>query len=579
MSERIYLATVEDEAGTIPAERLPASVVNNSAVVDLCAAPYNCLPELTDCTTAIQSAVNLIAEKKASIWYFSKTARYLVGGPQKTGEAFGYKYSGQILYPARTVAEGQLLIHAKGAASPTKPLLGSTGDEKTQEVTGSVLVSNATSGNVFDVIPAFETNGVPFSDLLPIFEDIVVQTPSNPQCGGINMSAAKCFQQKGALRIEGPGETEGGIDQTETPLTGSGVGLSLPKLGNGGNIKLENTTIHGFPTALGISEHLVGSQIFIGTCNKAIECYGLGHANHFGYVSVEECETVLYSPNSTKHGALIYGLIDHENLGSSTLYSTPGNFIEDPLSEIHGKIMLKYTAATANSGYPVVGGQNLDVEFLEQGAGQQGVGVGWKNTFPIDNFLRSAIVAGNLGCATNTAHPWRIVLGSFTSENKGTFGLVKLEKNELSQATVRVPIQGTGSRVIRAELTPSATGSVANVGVTVGGNTSTGSGLWVRLREGKVQLLGTKGTVVDEATQAGGSLLALAVVVNYPLYRGAPTSVVVYVGETEKFTYNLTTEERAEMLAPITQFYFEDGIKNNKDMESTIQHFEVQPLT
>ena len=88
-------------SGNTPTPPLPVSALLSGSWLDLCRAPYNCVPG-TDITTALQAAVNLCstANTDGNI-YASTPGVYLINGAVQTGTAFGYSYAGQILFPAR----------------------------------------------------------------------------------------------------------------------------------------------------------------------------------------------------------------------------------------------------------------------------------------------------------------------------------------------------------------------------------------------------------------------------------------------------------------------------------------------
>jgi hypothetical protein len=536
---------------------LPVSVVSGSAMIDLCRA-YGAEPG-KDITKALNEAIAAATTLGGGTIYFSKPGTYLIEGAVKEGTAFGYTYAGQVLFPARTVAEGMLAIRIMGLTPAAKQLLGS-GTEGSEVPRGVKLKTTATSGNVFDCIPAYETGGTPFTSVCPIFgEGITIEAPENPQVGGINAQAAKQFEMDANL-----------IAPFGALPTGNAIALSLPAVSNGGNIRV-NGNISGWVNAVGLAEHAHFGSLFIGRCAKAFYCYGAGHANFFGYVSVEECPTVFYSPGTGKHGALIYGLIDHEDVVTGEY--APANFIEDEEGEIVGKIVVKYEAIEEQAGYPVLGGRHLDVVLLGGGSTVSNyTQEGWKSRLPVDNFLRSAVVAGNIGSATLTAHPWQVTAGSFGITNGASNGTLKSTNAAgESRALLPMPLIGTGARIIRATVT---TGTTYEVGVMVA--YYKGKFLWVRLHNGKVQIVGTGGGVVaEEAGVAASTTYELSIAVSYPRYAGAPVELNVFLGSTEVLKYKLTTAEQEALLAPAALLTVEDGIKINKDTGSAVTYFAV----
>jgi hypothetical protein len=541
----------------------------NTAVINM-NTEYGCTPG-AEATKAINEAIEAVVKSGYTrvTLYFSVPGHYLYNGAVIAGTEFeGYKPSGQTIFPARTVAEGQLTIEIKGCTPPSKPLLAFS-EEKKSTVPGVVLVSNATEGNIFDCQPSFLSNGAPFTNLRVIFTDITIQAPSNPQCGGIKCLASKTFEQRGSLRIEGPGATDTTYNGTVT-LTGSGRALTLPALGNGGNILINNVMIHGFPTALGVSEHATITEAHLGLCNRGIEGLGPGHMTLLGNVNIEEVITPLYAAE-TESGALLYGSLTIESVNTSGIYQG-GNLIEDVGSTFYGKVFLKYIGASGNgtTGYQVLNAEHLDVVNLYANPGS-----GWQACYPYDNFSRSTAIAGNAGAAYPTFHPWHV---NTTGSLKVTGGKMTNPAEVEALSMMRVWTIGNGSRVHFWTIKTGATAAKINCGPVLAHTASGGHYIWVRFREKKLQIM--YGTT-EVATAANATAVSTTYEVRVDLYcnaAGGPVLVKVYLGGKLEVEWAVPETERLALTPPVGQLYFEDGFKNNSDTQSEATSMRIVPL-
>ncbi|HVA88894.1 MAG TPA: hypothetical protein VNL71_03545, partial [Chloroflexota bacterium] len=101
-----------------PGGRLLASVLSSSASIDLCRAPYGVLPG-EDVTAALQSAIEAVVKTGLSgEVYFSVPGVYHLYEAPKTGEALGYKYAGQVLFPAAPLSSS-LAVTIRGCVRPS----------------------------------------------------------------------------------------------------------------------------------------------------------------------------------------------------------------------------------------------------------------------------------------------------------------------------------------------------------------------------------------------------------------------------------------------------------------------------
>lgn len=409
--------------------------------IDLCAAPYNATPG-TDITTALQTAINALAAAKLSgEIYFSTVGTYLINGPQQAGTALTYAYSGQILFPAVDFTTNpSFAITIRGAVHP------SSGIATTGRGSGVILQSNATTGYVFDTVPAVAMWGFQFTGIMPIFEDLIVRLPDNPQCGGINnLCALRAKYNRVQIDTTGTGFT--------SPLTGSLEGIVGPHVSNNGDVTFRDISIRNVPRAVRLAEHYVfeGNTEII-ACNVAFATSGYSHANYLGYVDIEECLAVF--EGNTNQGATVYGFLDIEN---KNVNFQPTQFITGNVENISGSIQLSLNGVGGmGMGY----GRKMDLALIP-GAVSNGYGAlaGWRSTHPNDNFTRlegAALTTGAPGQCWPSMHPWRNPGGAFriaTQQLKAT----------TTPAWGLLPSLGTGvSRSVTATLNlPTNTGSAS----------------------------------------------------------------------------------------------------------------------
>lgn len=551
----------------------------NASLIDICR-DFGARPN-TDITAAFNEAMAAVTTLGGGTIYFSIPGTYLIEGALKEGEALGYKYAGQILFPARTVAQGRMVVSLLGCSPVRKPWFqGSPAEASSLAGGGGVLLkSNATSGNIFDVIPgfAFESEGVayPFSNILVTTEKLVVQAPANPQCGGLKMDAALGYRQREVV-IE-PSPEHVGVNN-ELP-TGPNPALSLPAAFNNGVISVKDSAIYGWGTGLRHSEHAV-LDLFIGRCAKALDVRG-GNGKHISTyvnVNVEGCPVALFTPKKETEGGggVIAGVLDVENYETGGLKTTA--VIEDEGSLLRGTLVLEEEVTRASKGFPVKGARNLDFANPYRG------GAGHKNTYPRDSFLRVTNIAKFLGTCVYTSHPWQTIEGEpTTAEPSAGIGAANSAvASGVSAAAVRfVNRSSRGSRTVTATLNTGAASSYSaqiTLGSVISG-ANEGNFLYVQCSGNKwgiYKRVGTGTQLVGGGVSAKSSTYLVEVLITCPPGGGAPTLVQLYVGGELILEHTLSTEER-EQMADLQSYECQDGIRWNSDTESTFTAFQVSP--
>lgn len=555
------------DAGGTP---LSGSVVTDSSRIDMCRT-WGCKPGIDNTAKIAEALAQAVEEGKNEIdLYFSELADFPIEGAVKEGEAFNTKYAGQILLPARSSSQGRLTIKISGPTPPPQPWFFSS-DEPSSKAAGVVLKSNAVSGFVFDVIPGLEVvtptiKG--FSNLLVVFENVVVQIPDNPQCGGINAGNALSWLGRNAS-VEVATENEG----TNTFPTGTNPGLILPHTGNVGYVRCESVFVCGCPVGVGIYEHAVLDGLYIKRCAVGIDALGQGHINRFVYVDIERCPTGLRAKNEGECGGNIEGLLDFENAEAGQ-WATKYIIDEEYSGRLRGRLAV-FPFSKDTRGYPArVAPAALNLCNPYYGS------TGHRENYPLDECTRIANIANNLGTCDISGHPWFIAGGKFTTENGA---LLSEEAGGISRAiTTYLRRFGGGSRVVSATIATRASGTY-NLGVLlneVKSGAHAGNFLFVTLEGGKVKLkkevAGVRSTLGEGGAVETGKTYEVAVRVIHAAYGGPPTEVVVFVGTTEVLSYKLLAADK-EALEDTQKLEFRDGIRIAEDVVSKITRFQVAP--
>ena len=548
---------------------LPSSVVSNSTVIDFCRT-YAAAP-LEDITTKLTEAIAAVVALGGGIVYISKPGIYYINGAMLEGTALGRAYAGQILFPARTNAEKILYISIQGCAP--------AGEGDASTYTGVILRSNATKGSIFDVIAGDEIPlSRPGSNLLPHFQNLTIESPTNPQCSALNLYTSYRAKLDNVVI---------GTPEKAAELTGSGYGLKLPQTNNAGQVDLTKVFVRGYPTALGLTEqaNMWGVQLY--DALVAIECLGGGHVNYFGHVEVASCQTVLKAV--TNGGALCYGQLDWENVVEVGKPYGPTTFFNDVNGLLHGSIDINLgTPAATNKSYlgvsaaPNSNAVSLDYRFIT------GLNQLWKaNPFPRDTFERIYYYAGGApGICSKTGHPWRVTEGAFSITK--TAGNGELKSTSAGEAGTFLPAVNPGltgmpqsKRAIYATISPvgATTFNISIMGQRVCGGARNGNCIRVQLWNNKTCYLKVNNVTRAEKAAAVESGKTYAVVVALTVgATGYVTKVQVYLGGTEILSYELTVAEQ-ESLAPGTVApYLEDGLQFAADKESVVTELGARPF-
>jgi hypothetical protein len=536
---------------------LTNSVEVSTASIDLCRSwsngvtTYAGVTSGTDITTALQAAINYVATfTYGGEIYFSVPGIYWINGALQAGTALGYAYNGQVLFPAVNYISGQSVpITIRGPFDP------SSGDLSTGQANGVVLLSNATAGYVFDCIPAQSQFGYEWTGIMPIFKDLVIRGPSNPQCGGIKISVVQRCKLERVIF-----DPNGSLSST-APSSGNEA-LVLPAHFNNGDVTLRNAEVRGWTTAIRLSEHAALDNVDISYCGTAFtkgDGAG-GHANWFGYVDVEECQTI-FAITGTNTGLTVMGSLDMENVETSGTLQ-PQVFANIPTGcSLSGDLALNIDG-TGSLGY--VGGGALNMNLRPVGSG----GAGSAAEQPADTLARLAGVAltaatGAPGLCSPTLAGWRVTNGGFAVS-----GGVLTATSVIAQAVVPCRERGK-SRAINAYFTTGATSY--DCGLIFSRRYNSGSSPWfVRLHSGNLILGsgGYGGTVLQTVTGVIANSTSYLVTVEIYYQSGSPYLVRVLLNGVVQIEQTLTAAQQEAIAPSTTPPFLEDGVVFNETQSS-----------
>lgn len=539
-------------------EPLSSSVVRSSWRIDLCS-KYGCEPG-KDITTALQRAINDAAESTVDTeLYFSTPGVYHLEGPQKTGTAFGYNYSGQVLFPARASSAGSRTITLTGAASPP-PAWTSAEPLHTQ---CAILLSNAISGNVFDAIPGFEYSGFAFTDLRVFWRDLAVRVPNNPQCGGINGKVLLAMDAERLLLAPSCTFTELSYPEHGT------AGLVLPQINHVDVTDLKKAHITGFGVGLVTSE-LASIEASVQSCAVGVRCEGsTGHLVNFKNLFIGACPVGIQAHNEGFGGGVLTGRVTVEvSTGGAWAFS---RMVDDPGSKLKGLLDLLCTT-NPTGGYAVNGTLNLTIRNLGNGSSNP------QDQPPFDSFTR-VVDTSVLGTCDVTNHPWSLQGG----EIKTAGGVAQAAVAALSFATVPFSDR-VATRTQRIDATITTGPAAYNFGVLLMRNFANGKSLWAHVSSignNKAYLTKVDGETDHDLATSAENVVKPATTYTLTTVLERPASGVwkalVYVNGTQVINYTLTAEDKEAFtdLATITQFA--PGVMWKEDVESTISDFKVTP--
>lgn len=566
---RISLSIDGIEQAALEADGSGTGVLGGSPTIfDVTSRKYGAKVDgTTDDTAAWAAAITdavayALAGPGGATIYCPKPGVSLINGPSITGTALGYSYAGQLLIPAVPLAN-PISLRFKGPGPI--PILKDPGYAENPASGGVILLSNATSGYVFDAIPSFYIAGsIPFTNVMVVFEDFGIRLPDNPQAGGCEFETLGRFATRGTFSID---TNVNGLNVTYP--TGTLPALVTPRTHSEAMCHLAgDVQIVGFPIGAVLGEHVVCDNLSIEYCKVGIQPKSASsHATKFNRLLLQECTTGIQVPDNT-FGGYLAGFIDMECATTGTWKIAA--FIDDSLAELNGDLSYVCTSAPTQ-GLPMIGAYNINLRNLYNG------GVGYFNNRPYDTFTRVVDVtaSGNIGNSDQSNHPWHSFSGTWTT----LAGTLKCASTGIRLIGCRYLMRGSnGSRIVTAKVT---TGSSYKCGLMLGRN-GAANYAFVQLNGGVVSIHKMVSSVdTDLADSSAGVVAASTLYTLQVIYTQTPNAawtINVLVNGTSVVTYTLNATDMGDLANSNTpDFLFNDGIWTSGDTSSTFSLYKVTP--
>jgi hypothetical protein len=324
--------------------QIPASVLTNSAAVDLCRQPYLCKPE-QDITERLQAAINAQVPLWGGTIRCSKRGEYRLEQPMQEGEVNGHPYKGQILFPYVKTTEPRIPIQIEGCAPVTMEGWGAAAEPVSPLGVSFVSnLANVLGNNIFTTM----AGSAPVSNVEPRFLNIQLG------CSAVHPELTIC-QFENALSADLRG-VRASVWKAASEITvgGAGYGIRLPKVTNAGWAYFDGE-VDGFGNGISHSEHaIIGGGIR--RAKVALRPSG-GSANIAEYrkIHVHNCTTVIEPEGS---GCVLLGSISIEDEVAEQIIKDKTNLLTGVLTVRQDK------AGGTNTKLTMEGAKNLVIRSL-----------------------------------------------------------------------------------------------------------------------------------------------------------------------------------------------------------------------
>lgn len=541
-SSQLTASQLPNAVSSVSTAYASGNVLESPASIDICRV-YGVVPG-DDVTTAIQDALNTLANAgSGGEVVLSVPGTYTISGSLKNATVLGYTYNGQILVPAVGSSDSSsLALTIRGAVPP----MG--GGEGRPSGGGVTLVSNATAGWVFDSIPANTaySSPNPWTNVMLTFENLILELPSNPQCGAVN--ALCCLQLRGRDLY-----VQTSYDGSQT-LTGTNEAVVIPGFESEGMHVFDRCEFRNVPIAFRFGEHMLLNWVGVYYANVVFNCptTNTGHGLFFNELDVENCKIVFNATTDLSSNPVrVYGTMDYEgSVAPMTAFVSQPNPSGNNGSFTGSVKVHSVTGGSFPLALGPAGNGNLlgRLEIVNVGGFRD---QSWKSIHPQDNFARasSPLTTGTPGLSNPTFHPWSLQEGTFTVTS-GT----GLSSTASGNAIALIPAKENGvSRLAEATLVlPSSGYNVALI--TSWCRIGTNEDNWIGAHihgAGSVDLVTGAGTTVatlvtGSGLVTGGGTHTIGVEVICSPF-GVPVWVALYVDGTKELTYGLSAAQQSAL--------------------------------
>lgn len=355
---------------------LSSLVVTNGSQLDVCRV-FGAEPG-TDCTKALQEAITAAALMGGGSVVFSKPGTYLISGPQVTGTSNGHSYSGQVLFPSVTPEEKPITINIEGTIAPPMAKWSpfAAGNQPLWSG-GVILLSNATSGSIFDVKSA--NSGGVYASLVQVgWRNITVRAPNEPKCNALDMHSAGSLITDGLLTdVNAPAHEVGKpaevpASPNEKPTSGS-IAIHAPWDGNMAHNNLRDTEVFGYGEGLRHYEHTTLDYFIAQLCIVGLAPNGQGNNPHTNFYTRALLQGNIHHirPQSP---TVVFGQIDMEDNSSSEWWGHI-NDIEDENNYLRGQLFYRRTegAGELPKGISLKGAAGIRLRSIENASESDGL--------------------------------------------------------------------------------------------------------------------------------------------------------------------------------------------------------------
>lgn len=355
----------------------------------------------TDDTISLQAAIDAIADSG--------------GGTLLFGEKI-YCITAELVLPDREIQNEQVvLIEFKGTLGPirsnwnnTNEVIGGDNDVKLPILGQTIiqLIANIAGTKMFDCNWVTPASQIP-SGVQVYIDNMVWRVPPKLNVSGIDLRHVYSCRLID-VTIE-PSDYQSNLAE---PVAG-GIGLRLPRVGNGAQVIGRRIGIAGFDTGYRHSEHADLDDIWVYRCKFPAAIEAGNHVSKYGRITFHACPNGIAATTDETAG-LAYLTCQELNVEDSIVggghWSAPLNHILDPSNNLRGHIWHHKVVGFVGQedGITKFGGANLITQQIGRRLLDGGVaGIG---ELPFDCAL-TAPIGEAIPPEENTGQEWMLRTG------------------------------------------------------------------------------------------------------------------------------------------------------------------------
>lgn len=369
----------------------------------------------TDDTSSIQDAIDAAEAAGGGVVYFPAGVYVVNGALQDTGRS-----NAQLMLPRRDYVDTeQITIEFQGAFAP--PNIASVVGATTIPDNHSVIKGTLNAGAGGALLGAQGPVGTLelFTNVYFVCRNLTFRMPSNPVLTGLNLLKVAAVDLDNVIVDTGSYDVAGLSAET----TSTSYGIKLPDINNGACTKLGTVNVIGFYNGMLINEHIVGQNVNIWGCLRAVESAASNHASIFQRLGIYHCVRGIIGIGGESW--LNVDQLNLEHAASGTW--APVYDIDDASHYLKGRI---------SSWHTVLAGTGADTTLLVNGAN-----IFRRRKINADR-VHLLTDAANIATNCNLANNFRVTLGG----NRTLDNPTALQEGEVYNW--RIHQDGTGSRTL-----------------------------------------------------------------------------------------------------------------------------------